>query len=208
MARTPNTVPANKAQALKEKVKYVYALGIENPVDCHGLSDAIIRKTKHYLSPATLKRFMGFYASGFQDSYQTLNVLAVYCGYDSWNHFVNQETNKGSVTKEELALFKNIFNIKDYYNIADNDETMQLVSRRIAERLRVDPFAFESVIPDLAKNKLAQVFYFEHFPDYDNLVSFQYKGYIEYLKCKKTPEAQIFGHCLLFLELFCCKTLP
>ncbi len=101
-----------------------------------------------------------------------------------------------------MTFFKNIFNLKDYSDIADHDETMQMVSRRIAERLREDPKAFETILPDLAKNKLAQVFYFEHFPDYDNLVSFQHKGYTEYLKHKKTPEAQVFGNCILFFGAF------
>ena len=202
MARKPNILSQSDLSRLKQEVVRRAGFTLLNPVDCERLSDAIIRRTKNYLSPSTLKRFWGFHTSGFNPSYQTLDILAVYCGYDGWTSFVSPKVQKLHVTDEELYFFKSIFNIKDYYNIQDHDETMQLVSRRIAERLRADPKAFEEILPELAKNTLAQIFYFEHFPDYDNLVSFQYKGYIEYLKNKVSPDAQIFGNCLLFFRAF------
>ncbi len=202
MARTSNKASEKQIKQLKEHVVLKAGFVIQNPIDCERLSDLIFKKTKFYISSATLKRFMGFYNSGFKPSYQTLEILSVFCGFDGWNDYANPNKNTEPVTIEELTFFKNIFNLKDYSDIADHDETMQMVSRRIAERLREDPKAFETILPDLAKNKLAQVFYFEHFPDYDNLVSFQHKGYTEYLKHKKTPEAQVFGNCILFFGAF------
>lgn len=202
MARKTNKVNTVDVNHLRKEVIKQTAFNIDNPVDCVRLSDAVFRKTKHYISAATLKRFMGFYASGFKPSYQTLDILSIYCGYDGWTDYNNPSKTKTTVTNEELALFTSFFNIKDYTQISDHDETMQLLSRRIAERLREDPKAFEKIVPELAKNKLAQTFYFEHFPDYDNLVSYQYKGYIEYLKHKTTPEALLFGNCMLFFRAF------
>lgn len=202
MARTSNKVSEKQVLLLKQELVLKAGFAILNPIDCEKLSDAIYRKTKFYISSSSLKRFMGFHKSDFNPSYQTLNILSTFCDYDGWNDFINPTKHIEQVSNEELAFFKTIFNLKDYNNISDHDETMQMVSRRIAERLRQDPKAFETIIPELAKNKLAQIFYFEHFPDYDNLVSYQYKGYIEYLKHKKTPEAQIFGNCLLFFRAF------
>ncbi len=202
MARTSNNVSEKKINQLKQELVLNAGFSIKNPIDCEKLSDVIFRKTKYYISSATLKRFMGFYSSGFKHSYQTLDILTVFCGHDGWNDYIKPIKQVERVSNEELTFFKTIFNLKDYNKISDHDETMQMVSRRIAERLREDPKAFEAILPDLAKNKLAQIYYFEHFPDYDNLVSFQHKGYIEYLKYKKTPEAQIFGNCLLFFSAF------
>jgi len=202
MARTSNKVSEKQINQLKQELVLNAGFTIKNPIDCEKLSDVIFRKTKYYISSATLKRFMGFHFSGFKPSYQTLDILAIFCGHDGWNDFINPIKRVEHVTNEELIFFKTIFDLNDYNEISDHDETMQMVSRRIAERLRKDPKAFEAILPDLAKNKLAQIFYFEHFPDYDNLVSFQYKGYVEYLKYKKTPEAQIFGNCLLFFRAF------
>ncbi len=202
MARTSNKVSEKQVALLKQELVLKAGFAILNPIDCEKLSDAIYRKTKFYISSSSLKRFMGFHKSDFNPSYQTLNILSTFCDYDGWNDFINPTKHVEQVSNEELTFFKTIFNLKDYNNIPDHDETMQMVSRRIAERLRQDPKAFETIIPELAKNKLAQIFYFEHFPDYDNLVSYQFKGYIEYLKHKKTPEAQIFGNCLLFFRAF------
>ena len=202
MARTTNKVSEKEIGRLKKNIVHVFGDKIVYPVDCIRLSDAIFSKTKLYLSPSTLKRFMGFYESGFKPSYQTLDILALYCGYDGWNNFNQQKQSIPPISQEELQFFRKIFSIKDYNDITDHDETMQMVSRRIAERLREDPKAFECIVPELAKNKLAQTFYFEHFPDYDNLVAYQYKGYNEYLKHKKTGEAQIFGNCLHFFRAF------
>lgn len=202
MARTSNKVSEKQVLLLKQELVLKAGFAILNPIDCEKLSDAIYRKTKFYISSSSLKRFMGFHKSDFNPSYQTLNIISIFCDHDGWNDFINPTKHVEQVSNEELAFFKTIFNLKDYNNISDHDETMQMVSRRIAERLRQDPKAFETIIPDLAKNKLAQIFYFEHFPDYDNLVSYQHKGYIEYLKYKKTTEAQIFGNCLLFFGAF------
>lgn len=202
MARKPNMVNKTDVVRLKQVVETTAGFNVLNPIDCERLSDMVFRRTKHYISPATLKRFMGFYKSGFNSSYQTLDILSIFCGYDGWSGFIKPDKNKTGISQNELDFFMSFFKEKDYTNLADHDETMQLLSRRIAERLREDPKAFEKIIPDLAKSELAQIFYFEHFPDYDNLVAYQYKGYIEYLKHKTSPEAQIFGNSLLFFRSF------
>ncbi len=202
MARKPNKVNKTDVVRLKQVVETTAGFNVLNPIDCERLSDTVFRKTKHYISPATLKRFMGFYKSGFNPSYQTLDILSIFCGYDGWNGFIKPDKNKPGISENELEFFMSFFSRKDYTKLADHDESMQLLARRMAERLREDPKAFEKIVPDLAKSELAQIFYFEHFPDYDNLVAYQYKGYIEYLKHKTTPEAQIFGNCLLFFRAF------
>lgn len=207
MARKPNNVSKTDVSRLIQEIENEIGFKILYPIDCEGLSDTVFRKTKHYLSPVTLKRFMGFYKSGFNPSYQTLDVLSFFCGYVGWNDFI-YPTAKKNISQNELDFFMSFFNQKDYTRFADHDESMQLISRRIAERLREDPRAFEKIIPELAKSTLGQTFYFEHFPDYDNLVSYQYKGYIEYLKHKTNTEAQVFGNCLLFFRAFLLMDKP
>lgn len=63
--------------------------GIKNLAekDCRFLSFLIIEKTRMGISEITLKRIFGFSMSKFPPSLLSLNTLAVYCGYESWDKF-------------------------------------------------------------------------------------------------------------------------
>ncbi|MFN4235046.1 MAG: hypothetical protein ACK4IK_09605 [Bacteroidia bacterium] len=205
MARKPNKIDKNTIEKLKEEVSKTFAKPILNPIDCDKLSDDIFSKTKHYISSSTLKRFWGFHHINFYPSYQTLNILSAYCGFDGFHNFNFNKKEKSIISEADIKLLNEIFNETDYLSIKDlkeYDESMQLITRKVALKLRENPKYFESCIKDLAKNKLAQIFYFEHFPDYDILVEYQFKAYEEYLKHKNTCEAKVFGNSLLFFRGF------
>ncbi len=54
---------------------------------CRRLSFSIIERTRFAISEITLKRLFGLETSKFSPSLYTLNGLAVYCGYESWELF-------------------------------------------------------------------------------------------------------------------------
>jgi hypothetical protein len=71
------------------KRKLLAAAGFKSisPADCRTISMLVTNKTKHCISETTLKRIYGFALSRFNPSCFTLDVLAQYCGYDSWKAF-------------------------------------------------------------------------------------------------------------------------
>ncbi|RQP19188.1 hypothetical protein [Parapedobacter defluvii] len=60
------------------------------PADCYRLALEIKSATAKSVSETTLKRVFGFASSVHQPSIYTLNTLAEYCGFESWNHFYVQ----------------------------------------------------------------------------------------------------------------------
>src|SRR5690554_971303 len=76
------------------------------------------------------------------------------------------------------------------------------MSRKIALRFREDVTTFKRATTLLAQKKYAQVFFIEHFPDYDNLCKYYYLLYEEYLKYNTENNGKIFGHAMLFIKSF------
>ncbi len=60
------------------------------PADCYRLALEIKAATQKSVSETTLKRVFGFASSVHQPSSYTLNALAEYCGFHSWDTFYNQ----------------------------------------------------------------------------------------------------------------------
>lgn len=78
-------------ETLKEKVLQQANISMLNTADCSYLSSAILAKTKKSISETTIKRVYGFANSRFKPSAFTLNTLAQYCNYKSWDEFCAQE---------------------------------------------------------------------------------------------------------------------
>jgi hypothetical protein len=81
------------------------AAGLANitPCDCKTISNQILTKTKQRISETTLKRVYGFAYSKFKPSLFTIDVLAHFCGYKSWDDFCNEQE-KNTVKKESTSL--------------------------------------------------------------------------------------------------------
>lgn len=60
------------------------------PADCYRLALEIKSATNKSVSETTLKRVFGFASSVHQPSIYTLNALAEYCNFESWDHFYTQ----------------------------------------------------------------------------------------------------------------------
>lgn len=72
---------------LKERVKVVYGKGIDTSYDFDDLRDAIFVKCRKNIGETTLKRIWGYVPSSHTPTKKTLDVLANYCGYDSFDTF-------------------------------------------------------------------------------------------------------------------------
>ncbi len=84
----------------KLKIRVLNKSGIRQivPADCYRLALEIKAETGMSVSETTLKRVFGFASSVHQPSTYTLNALAEYCGFTSWEDFytdVEQEKLQG-----------------------------------------------------------------------------------------------------------------
>ncbi|MFD2871521.1 hypothetical protein ACFS5N_03505 [Mucilaginibacter ximonensis] len=70
--------------------------GIANilPSECRALSDRVYKKNGNRISETTFKRIYGFAYSKYSPSLFTLNVLARFCNYKSWDDFCEKQDQK------------------------------------------------------------------------------------------------------------------
>lgn len=72
---------------LQESVMASFGGVIAQSKDCKLLRDSVLKDTGRLISEATLRRFFGLLPTNSKPSRATLDVLAVYAGYGSWNEF-------------------------------------------------------------------------------------------------------------------------
>ncbi len=65
---------------------------IRTPKDFEQLSDEIFKVTHQKLSPTTLKRIWGYVQDGSNPRESTLDIMAQFLNYQSWEHFCTQVT--------------------------------------------------------------------------------------------------------------------
>ena len=76
----------NMIDFLKNQVQQRIRLSIDSTADCKHLIDAIYQETGELLGTNTIRRFFGL-LEGRQPRLTTLNILARYLGYDSYEDF-------------------------------------------------------------------------------------------------------------------------
>ncbi|QJD96984.1 ATP-binding protein [Mucilaginibacter robiniae] len=81
------TILQHELELLKKTILATANITVITPAVFKDLSIEVSKATKKQVSSSTLKRIFGFAAYNFQPSLYTLNVLAEYCGYESWNAF-------------------------------------------------------------------------------------------------------------------------
>ena len=73
---------------LRDDVSRRFGKRLTTATDFINLSQAIQDSKAGYVSPSTLKRFWGYVSDSYSGRRQTtLDVLAVYLGYDSYSHY-------------------------------------------------------------------------------------------------------------------------
>lgn len=202
MPRKKTELNENVLQILKNGILKKAELVLRRSIDCDVLADLVSKETKVYINGITFKRLFGFTKYPFNPSIQTLDILSRYIGYFNWSAFEQSCLGTKTISTSEFEIYSSFFEM-DYINqIEPHEGAFQSVSRKIARRFREDPSALIRNIDMLMLKPHFQVFFVEHFPDYDNLCTYYFKVYESYLKYNHRPEAQLFGNCMLFLKSF------
>lgn len=71
--------------------------------DCYRLSVEIDRRVGMSISETTLKRFFGFTSATHHPSQYTLNALAIFCGFSSWENFRQYEDQSAAAASDNKS---------------------------------------------------------------------------------------------------------
>ena len=202
MSRKATEVNKNNLNKLKSLTLESIDFDLLRSVDCDKLGKVISEKTNTYVNGITFKRLYGFTKYPFNPSVQTLDIISQFVGYRNWYEFEMSLNDNQPISSGELDILLSFYDFDLINNIEFHDGGIQSMSRKIALRFREDITTFKRATSILAQKKYAQIFFIEHFPDYDNLCNYYYLLYEEYLKYNKEEPAQLFGHSMLFLKSF------
>jgi hypothetical protein len=171
--------------------------------DCRFLSNDITQQLDSTLSFNTLRRFFKLMETKHHQSVYTLNILAAYCGFNSFDDFITivkrkPVENKGQQNPDLLFYLVMLF--KDTEVSDENDLTFFRFVRQTITFLEYHPDLIDQFQREIAKTNNGQLYYFEQFVNIDRLNAYYGDGLQYYLHEKRTTEAQIFGNYLLCLR--------
>ena len=182
---------------IKPIIENRYGKPITFSSECIDVAKHILNTTGLNISVQTLRRMLGFIDSKVMPSKNSLEIIALYCGYNSFKDLNQSQKKQINISKND-----NITIIKSFYNIdlhAAYDFNYQNACGNIAELILNDRPLLNQVSSFLSKNKIAQIFFFERFPYIDGLCNGYETSLKKYYQEKKTNEAQLFSLCLLHL---------
>lgn len=81
----------NRIEDLRNTIEKALGRKMQTPKDFDVLSDSIFEKTHQNISPTTLKRLWGYLQEPSIPRSSTLNLLAQYVGFDSWDAYCKEE---------------------------------------------------------------------------------------------------------------------
>lgn len=202
MPRKKTEINSALLEKLKQSLIENAGVRLKRSVDCDKLAETVSNKTSTYINGISFKRLFGFTKYPFNPSIQTLDIICQFLGFDNWYSFEEYHSNNVMISKKEFEIYSSCFDIDFMNDVESHEGAFQSVARKIALRFREDPNTLIRHLTELMKKNQFQIFFAEHFTDYDNLCSYYYQVYESYLQHKKTPEAQLFGNSMLFLKSF------
>jgi hypothetical protein len=204
LGRPSTTISKEDQSALIAEVEKVFGRSVNQYADCIALEAWLAEQTSHHISSQTLRRFFGLVSSDSTPSLFTLNALCVACGFIDWNHFREKSRQKKhpDVNSPDSSLIAQCEVIESFFKIETTewkDNNFFKAIRQITKRVHDNPILADMLWNKLAKLPTAQQWLFEYSSDMSGLAGYYRQGIAAYLRNKKTHEAQVFGHCLLFL---------
>ena len=188
---------------LKLYIEKTLGRRVFSSTDCRILFNDITQQLDSSISFNTLRRFFNLMETKHEQSVYTLNILAAYCGFSSFDDFVSvvkqkPADNNGQANQDLLFYLVMLFKETDV--IDPNDYTFYRLVRQTITFLEYHPELIDQFQREIVKTNNGQIFYFEQFVNLDRLSTFYGDGLHYYLHEKKTTEAQIFGNYLLCLR--------
>ena len=197
--------------ALREAVAARFGQPLLYPSHCDAL-EAELQKAAHAggrrLSPSTLRRFFGLVETEAGFHLHTLDTLARYAGHAGFAAFGLAVSGLATTSPTAPGTLNDI------------PELLGMARLTYPERLLLGYFlgrVTRPASPDspavplalrLAAHPAGQEYFVESFVDLTHLNGAYGEVVAEYLRHKRTAEAQLFGHCALFLGEFLAENEP
>ncbi|MEY2938052.1 MAG: hypothetical protein RL062_641 [Bacteroidota bacterium] len=175
----------------KEKLEKRWGQPLKFGFQCETLSADIFRVTRQNISAQTLRRACGFIQSGTKMSENTKIIL---------HHYIGSKSQVVSENLHESEINFLVPFIKDFFQIplsSFEDFNYQNACAKIAQRLFEKPALLESLGPFLAKNPIAQIYFFERLPFIDGLAGHYADWLTVYAQEKTDEQAQFYSMALL-----------
>ena len=93
---------------LRNDIEQIFSRQVKTPSDFVALSEDIQQKTKQNISTSTLKRLWGYVKSKPSHRIDTLNVLAIYLGYGSWQDYSRNIAEESDFLHSSQVLAQNL----------------------------------------------------------------------------------------------------
>lgn len=90
-------------QRLREAIEVVAGRRMQTPKDFDFLSEMIFDKTRQHISPTTLKRLWGYLSEPAAPRLSTLNLLAQFADYDSWEAFCKEDAEESNPSSSSTS---------------------------------------------------------------------------------------------------------
>ena len=98
----------NQLSVLRYDIEQRFSRPIKTPADFTALSEEIQQVTKQHISTSTLKRLFGYVNSKSSHRIATLNVLAIYLGYGSWQDYSCNKAVESDFLHSNQVLAQNL----------------------------------------------------------------------------------------------------
>jgi hypothetical protein len=185
--------------AVKSEVIQTFGRQVLTSGDCIELGDDIYTRTKLRISQNTMRRFFGLVKSPYNPSKNTLQILALYCGFKSIEEIsLPEDTNSKEREAEFYKLITN-FLLPFFSETTTPDrpnETFMLFIRQMILLSNRDKAIALQLQSKIARTKSGQEIYFERFINIDRLNDYYSDGLRYYANEKNTKDARLFYHSL------------
>lgn len=217
---------AHYIELLRNEIKNTFkkeAVSVRSTIE---LADDIFNTTGKKISPSTLQRFFELITNASYPSKTTLNILAEYVHYSSWEDFIkknkeplNHTMNSKLIVDDfgisllNICLKNHDFNsVLEYINmLPPSEHASETMHQKIAETLgvflRQSKKGRDLLIPELAKSDNGRGYFFENFVDIDYLniyfseaLNYYKKGSTVFNK-REQKQAHIFANSIQYLNL-------
>lgn len=159
------------------------------------------------------KVYVPFIKFGHDNLFEFLIAKHLIEEHGTFSHELLQKVTKNYVGNEKrIDIIKHITlmgleegkyeELQFLFSLPLKDYELNTLGHVLGMHIRENKEAQKTLLPLWAKNKNAQIFFFERFVDLDNLNGYYGDAIKFYLQHKKGKESQIFGHSLLFMRGF------
>lgn len=184
--------------SLKTEVEQTFGRHIFSSKDCILLSREIFSKTKEQVNVNTLRRLFGLVKTRYNPSASTLNILAKFCGFTSFEEVPDAAGIKEKELVPRQDIIKCLTNVLEEMPLHDVlNPTFCVFYKHLILLLDKNPSLAKAFQSHLIKARNGYDFYFEQFVNIDKLNGFYGDGLRRYANEHRTREVELLSNSLL-----------